>query len=274
MSKKSKLEDKSTTSKAVDDLVAYQNEILQINRSRDEVECNQAKDEHDYEERFVEEPIADQPNSVAQIDSEDIKKFVQDQIRASERKIFQRFDRLEQKMNKILELCIVQQSGEEEAVEEEHLVDWLEPEDAAKPDPMDIDQQMFPITDEVTFECFFDKLKDEVYRNSMIQRRWPLTRNISTKSLNVAVKEFLRLHFDLPVCIKYSVSGYGAHGVRKKKLDSISLTTFVSGCFNESMPGFYSYQDISKAIVQFWGRAPDVYSKLLERVNKREFDGN
>jgi hypothetical protein len=80
------------------------------------------------------------------------------------------------------------------------------------------------------------------------------------------------MHFDLPVCVKYSVSGFGAHGSIKKKLDSNSLTNYVYECFNRSRPGFHSFQEVSKAIVQFWGRAPDTLNKMNERSIKRDFN--
>jgi hypothetical protein len=128
----------------------------------------------------------------------------------------------------------------------------------------------FPINDEPTFDWFFVNLKGEEFRNELIARRWHLSRNVNTKTLNVAVKEFLKMHFELTVCVKYSCSGYGSHGTKKKKLDSKSLATFVFECFNQAYPGIYSYSEITKAIVQFWGRAPDTLNKANERIIKRE----
>lgn len=274
LSKKIKLITKPDASNVVSELELFQNEIRKIKGLPETVVIEDnaidVKNEHDY--RLQGDPmIESQPN----IDGENIKKYIREQIRASERRIHQRFDILEQKLNTLFERHLQQpideEEEEEEVIEEEHLVEWIEQDSLQqKIDTNDLDCRIFPIADESTFDWFFDKLKDEEYRTSLIQRRCQLTRNVSTKSFNVSVKEFIRLHFDLPVCVKYSVSGFGAHGVRKKKLDANSLTIFIFECFNQSFPGFHSFQEVSKSIVQFWGRAPDTFNKANERANKRD----
>ena len=170
----------------------------------------------------------------------------------------ERLDRIERKLDKILESC---SPGPASEIKKEHLVKFKE-----EPNRMcsDSDQQIFPINDEETFDLFFQNLKDDEYRKKLIDRRWNLAKNVNTKSVNIAVKEFLKMHFELVTCVKYSCSGYGSRGTKKKKLDSKSLGVFVFECFKVGFPGGYTSEDIRKAIVQFWGRAPD----LLNKENK------
>lgn len=78
------------------------------------------------------------------------------------------------------------------------------------------------------------------------------------------------MHFELGVCIKYSISGYGSRGSKKKKVDAPTLVKYTYECFNRVNPGQNSYQDVNKAITQFFGRAPDNYTKSAERNFKRE----
>jgi hypothetical protein len=260
LSKKLKVEANSPSKKS-DELETFQNEIRIIKGMTEE-------SQEEYENSFLEDSLESQNNVSNQ---DDIKKYIREQIRSSERRILQRCDRIEVKLNRLLERQCVEQIEEEGDLEEEHLVEYIEPESAEpRDDPSELDNQIFPIADEETFDWFFEKLRQEDYRDALILRRWQLTRSCSPKSVNIAVKDFLRYHFTLPVVVKYSVSGFGAHGVRKKKLDSNSLIIYVHECFNRSVPCFYTYQDVSKAIVQFWGRAPDNLSKAKERAMKRD----
>lgn len=192
---------------------------------------------------------------------EEIKKL----IRESENRINIKLNRIESKLNQLLN----QQNDQViEEIPEEHLDELIE---ETKLSPSDIDtSKIFPINDEHTFDWFFESLKNDEFRNDLISRRWSLTRNVNTKSLNIAVKEFLQFHFELPVCVKYSCSGYGSRGVKKKKLDSKTLGIFLFECFQQGLPGAYLFNDIIKGIVQFWGRAPDTLNKANDRANKRE----
>lgn len=267
-SKKQKTDSNSSSMKT-DELESFQNEIQKIKT---------VAEEDDYKEYiFTGDPLTDSKSNIQTLVDDDIRKYIREQIRQSENRIIQRCDKIEQKINRLLE-CQLSQPIEEEVDDdeeeegiEEHLVEFVDPDPVdSKVDPSELDSRLFPITDEATFDWFFDKLKDEDYRNALILRRWSLTRSCSPKSVSIAVKDFLKLHFELPVVVKYSISGFGAHGIRKKKLDSNSLIIYVYECFSRSLPSFHTYQDISKAIVQFWGRAPDNLNKANERALKRD----
>jgi hypothetical protein len=255
----------------ISELAAFQNEIRKIKGEpvvveepepvEEEVQANidpEPKEEENID--YLEDPFI----TTQQQNNDEIKKY----IRMSERRINDRLERIEQKLNKLLERQVdAQQIIEEEpAIEEQHLIEYED----SRVNPGDLDNRLFPVSDEATFDWFFDNLKEEEYRNNLIARRWPLTRNVNTKTLNIAVKEYLRMHFELTVCVKYSCSGYGSHGTKKKKLDTKTLSVYVFESFNNGFPGIYSYSDISKAIVLFWGRAPDTLNKQNERAIKRE----
>lgn len=255
----------------IDELRTYQEKIREIKGGTALINTGDpVKDEHDYNDSFREDPTIKHQNCKQYED--DMKQYLREQIRLSERRILHKLDQLDRKINRLL--CRPVQmttTPEEEMVEEEHLTEWDDEFYDHPVDETDLDNRLFPIADEKTFDWFCDKLHEEEYRNALIQQRWHMTRNLSTKSVNVAVKDFLRMHFDLTVCVKYSVSGFGAHGVRKKKLDFKSLRIYVYECFKRSSSEFYSMQDVSKAIVQFWGRAPDTLNKANERAIKREY---
>lgn len=274
--KKIKLEKPKTN--LIHELATFQKEIRKIKEQTEDIgnflldeddtataTIIKVDNEHDYEETYNDDDQLESTgnNNNSNDGGDDIKKYIREQIRISERRIHHRFDQLERKLNRLLE----RQSShnEEEVVVEEHLMDY-----DAQADSGELDNRMFPIIDEPTFDWFFEKLKDPDFCNALIQRRWQLTRMCSNKSFNVSVKDFLRMHFELPVVVKYSVSGFGAHGTRKKKLDSATLNSYVYECFNMALPGFHSYQDVGRAIVQFWGRAPDTLNKTNERAIKRD----
>lgn len=213
-----------------------------------------------------------------QIDSadpdEDLKSYIRDQIQQSELRVQKRLDTIEHKLDRLLEaqnLSLVERIEEEPPVEE-HLVEWAEAETATVREEVvnEFDSRLFPIADEGIFDWFFERLRNEEYRHQLIQSRWQLTRNVSTKSFQISVKDFLRMHFELTICVKYSVSGYGAHGVKKKKFDCNALTNYVFECFNRGYPEKYTFQEVNKAIVQFWGRAPDTLHKSMERSLKQD----
>lgn len=265
-----------------DELQSLQNEISKIkgtsDAKSDAVEDSDNVDSSKVEESYllVEETVVGNKSQLCSENQfEDLKKFIRDQIRLSERRVQNRCDIIEGKLNRLLERQAAQSGEEEEFFEEEHLFEVIE-EGSQLPkiyQPVEVseaDCRIFPITDETSFDWFFDNLKSEEYRNSLIQRRWNLTRAVNMKSLRISVKDFLLMHFDLAICIKYSVSGFGAHGSRKRKLDSNSLTIFVFGCFSRSNPGVHSFSDISKAIVQFWGRTPEYFNRATERAVKQE----
>lgn len=272
---------KAAASSITDELAEFQSKIQMIKTQPVELiedVPDETNKEHDYEAKSVEFfPRELKPNSSSTSQPEecdDLKKFIREQVRQSERRIQHRIDRIEQKINRLLEQNYTQQvQTEEELIEEEHLlnVEYLDRGGDLKVELDELGSLAFPIADEATFDWFFEKLAIEDHRIALVERRWHLTRNVSTKSFNIAVKDFIRMHFDLNVCVKYSVSGFGSHGIRKKKLDSNSLCIYVYECFSRSMPGFNSFQDVNRAIVQFWGRAPDVLNKQRDRAIKRGY---
>lgn len=268
---------KAATPQITDELAAFQSKIQMIKSQPTDIieEVDEANNEHDYETRIVDFSLSDvNRSSDSRQEEDDIRKYIREQIRFSERRILQRCERIEQKINRLLELQTAQPAQTtDQLIEEEHLlnVEYVENDMDTRSEVDELDSSLFPITDEATFDWFFDKLATDPYRNALIERRWPLTRNVSTKSFNISVKEFLRMHFDLNVVVKYSVSGFGSHGIRKKKLDSNSLCIYVYECFSRSSPGFNSFQDVNRAVVQFWGRAPDVLNKQNERAVRRSF---
>lgn len=265
LSKRLKLQNQEPEKNVNDELQCYQREIRKIRGfSDDEVElsseCQGFKTEHDYTEDPEQQPGHD--------DSE-AKKYIREQIRLSERRIHDRLDRIEQKINRLLESKTQPlEDDNEQALEEEHLVEWPEEQEELPLVDPQMEYRVFPINSEQTFDWFFERLRDEEYLNKLIKIRWKLTRNVSQKSFNISVKDFLRMHFDLKVVVIYSTSGYGAHGIRKKKFDANILTVYVFECFNKLQPGIHSFQEVNKAIVQFWGRAPDTLNKTTRREYK------
>lgn len=265
-SKRVKVNAKAEEVEKVDnELETFKNEIRKIKGLGDSTgneTPNTITYQHDYR-------LVDQQTNKSQLDlaaKEDIKKYIREQITAAEKRIYQRFDRMEQKLDNLIERLTPQQIEEQEVLE-----DWPDQEgNAQKSHVAEVDSQIFPILDEETFDWFFEQLRDDECRDAFINSRWQLSRTVSTKTVNVSVKEFLRKHFELSLCVKYSISGFGAHGVKKRKLDSLSLSNFVYECFNIAFPQRYTYKEINKAIVQFWGRAPDSLNKLREREIKRE----
>lgn len=255
------------------ELLGFQNEIRKINNLGTD-ECNE-KSRNDNNYSYIEEDEeTDEGN-----DNTEIKRFIRGQIKQSERKIRElierRIDRLERKINRLLEKKFENNDTsnidhidkEQDFDEEEHLIEYVnEGEDQTD----ELNHQIFPICDENTFDWFMERLKDEQYRENLVCRRYKLTRDVGMKSFNVSVKDFLLMHFQLAVCIKYSVSGYGSRGTKKKKLDSPTLTKYIFECFNKTQPGINTYHDVSKAITQFWGRSNDTFTKANERLIKRE----
>lgn len=280
-SKKLKLSETANSSVTInDELQSLQNEINKIKETGSPVEDHDEiviNNKLNSSYVIVDESIIHSKNLESSNENqfEELKKFIRDQIRLSERRIQNRFDIIEGKLNRLLDRQTAQSGEEEEFIEEEHVYEV--DDNAHQPtfhqsvEVSEQDFKIFPICDEQTFDWFFDRLKNEDYRNSLIQRRWNLTKTVNMKSLKISVKDFLLMHFDLSVCIKYSISGFGAHGIRKKKLDSNSLNIFVYECFNLSSPDQNPFPEISKAIVQFWGRTPEYLSRANERAVKHEF---
>ena len=252
---------KKFKSSVIAELSQFQNEIKKIKGEIAEKEIADLQDSNE----VTKEPVQSEPT----INLDQLKSIIKNEIQLSERRILDRIEKVEESLSRLIaERSQSDKSEVEEEVlevEEEPIVEYLEPE-------IDSDSftRLFPIADEQTFDHFFENLKEEDYRTSLINQRWTLTKTVNTKSFNVAVKEFLRLHFDLTVCVLYSCSGYGSHGRKKKKLDTKSLNSYVYECFNLEYPGVYSQSDVSKAIGQFWGRVPDTLHKLSERMIKRE----
>jgi len=230
---------------------------------------------------LVEESMLDESSTTS-----DIKRYIREQVKISEQKILLKMDRIERKLNQLLALRgsnddsesdeKPDMSGEQPYEEEEHIIEEYV-NDELEESHGQIDEYsslIFPIADEGTFDWFMIKLKDDEYRSILVNKRWALTRNVGTRSFNVSVKDFLRMHFDLSVCIKYSISGFGSRGSKKKKVDSKTLSFYVYECFNRSQPNIYTLDDVSKAITQFWGRSQDTYTKMHDRALKRELINN
>ncbi|KAL7050389.1 hypothetical protein ACKWTF_004060 [Chironomus riparius] len=268
--------------KQTSDLIIFQDQIQKIKRSSmseiDESLPKKIKLEKTFTDPLVEECMIDESST------SDIKRYIREQVKISERKILLKMDRIERKLNQLLALngSNVDSDSDEKPdisgdIIEEYVNYELEENDELDQGHGQIDEfssLIFPIADEGTFDWFMLKLKDEEYRSILVNKRWTLTRNVGTRSFNVSVKDFLRMHFDLSVCIKYSVSGFGSRGSKKKKVDSKTLTFYVYECFNKSQPNIYTMDDVTKAITQFWGRSQDTYTKMHDRALKRELINN
>ncbi|CAG9800678.1 unnamed protein product [Chironomus riparius] len=268
--------------KQTSDLIIFQDQIQKIKRSSmseiDESLPKKIKLEKTFTDPLVEECMIDESST------SDIKRYIREQVKISERKILLKMDRIERKLNQLLALngSNVDSDSDEKPdisgdIIEEYVNYELEENDELEQGHGQIDEfssLIFPIADEGTFDWFMLKLKDEEYRSILVNKRWTLTRNVGTRSFNVSVKDFLRMHFDLSVCIKYSVSGFGSRGSKKKKVDSKTLTFYVYECFNKSQPNIYTMDDVTKAITQFWGRSQDTYTKMHDRALKRELINN
>lgn len=170
-----------------------------------------------------------------EVDS-DLKEFIRAQIFESEARINTRLDKLDRKLNILLTKLTddYQEDEEEDPLEvddnqEEHIIEYIDDPDEHTTIVDECSSQLFPIVQEEFFDYFMTRLKDESYRVSLVNARWELARNVGTRSFNVSVKDFLLMHFDLEVCVKYSVSGYGSRGSKKKKLDA---PTLVKVCLN------------------------------------------
>lgn len=207
-----------------------------------------------------------------------IKYFIRQQIQLSELKILARMEVIERKLDQLLALksCVTEQpdqnDNESHYEQEEHIIEEYISDDPAvdHADEPDDYNNTFPITDEDTFDLFMLKMKDPAYRNTLVNQRHHLTRNCGTRSFNVSVKDFLRMHVDLAVCIKYSISGYGSRGTKKKKVDGKTLAVYVHECFNRSQPDMCTIDQVTKAITQFWGRSQDTFTKMHDRTLKKD----
>ncbi|KAG5677352.1 hypothetical protein PVAND_007116 [Polypedilum vanderplanki] len=240
----------------------------ELNKFRDEIKKITIVNENEIQETNFKE--SNDP-LVVNKEHSDIKEYIRDQIRQSEQRVQKRLDFIEHKLNILLEridsdkqygLSILSENDNEDKILEE----FVEEDSVVIQD--EFNSQIFPIADEETFDWFLTQLSDENYREILTSHRWHLTKNCGTRSFNVSVKDFIRMHFELAVCIKYSVSGYGSRGTKKKKFDSQSLIKYVYECFNKSQPGVHSYQEVSKAIINYWGRSPDTYAKSGESNKK------
>lgn len=196
---------------------------------------------------------------------------------SAENRIHRRIDALEVKIDKILDMLLTQNPQvsyevlesenmtNESQEEEQHILESLELEKV-------VDEYQFPINEEEHFEWFQANLSNDTYRANLVDKRSYLVKGLSFKTLMVAVKQFLLHHFELEVCTKYSCSGYGSHGSKKKKLNSKLIGLFVFESFTRENVENISYADIMKCVVQFFGRAPDMYNKKLNRDLKQESD--
>lgn len=231
-----------------------------------------AKDETDDDELqlvYSEEEVMDFPKEPPSAD----RKY----FKAAEARIHRRIDTLEGKLDtimKTLEHIQNQQQG----------YDALEMETAAETAPFrsqddeqfieifdmeKVEECEFPIVDEEHFEWFEMILADDNHRANLVEKRSHLVKGLSFKTMMVAVKQFLLQHFELEVCTKYSTSGYGSHGTKKKKVNAKLICTFVTECFlREDVET--TTTDIMKCVVQFFGRAPDMYNKRQLRIMKQE----
>lgn len=242
------------------ELQGFQDQIRKIKGLPD----REATLEHDYN-------VAGE-TSAHQTTEEDIKTFIREEIQQSERRIQTQLDCIEMKLNQIIQHLSVPEITQVEDLVEEEVAEYLDGNEleAIPEDSIQMDRKIFPISDEVTFEWFFEKLKDDSYRDALIERRWHLTKRLEKKSFNSSVKAFLKTHFDLSICVGYSVSGYGSHGTKKKKFDSETLTTYVYECFNRLSPDVHSEKEVYKALLSFWGRASDNLSKTIKSKLKHE----
>lgn len=275
--KKLKLQIKTFTMKT-DELISFRNEIKKIN------EIKKTKEEVS---KSVINEMDENTNDYEHDRTDDIKEFIRYQIGLSEKRINIRLDKIESKINKLLEIksdvgsvVIIDEEHNDESFEtdhEEHIIEeYVNENENDDVDDNAIDEyssDIFPISDESSFDWFFARLKDDSFRANLVNQRWELTKNVGLRSFNVSVKDFIRFHFNLAVCTKYSVSGYGGRGSKKKKFDSQTLTSFIHDCFEKSYPGIHTMQDVSKAITTFWGRSQDTFNKSILLKKEREIPG-
>lgn len=226
--------------------------------------------------REIEDELRVELSEDEEVDS-DLKAFIQTQISDSEARINTRLDNIDKKLNLLLSKLIedYQESEQEDPlgedeIQEEHIIEYVHDIEEQATIVDEYSSQLFPITEEEFFDYFMNRLKDETYRQNLVNARWELAKHVGSRSFNVSVKNFLVMHFDLEVCVKYSVSGYGSRGSRKKKLDAPTLVKYVYECFNRVNPNVHSYQEVSKAITSYWGRSQDNLTKIIERTVKRE----
>ncbi|CRK97537.1 CLUMA_CG010925, isoform A [Clunio marinus] len=278
--KRKKHSKESETFDVEKELETYQKEIQKIKEGigmNIDICEDETKTDHGYIDSLSPENSDSENHNTTNGTVSEIKSYIRSQVRLMEQRINLRFDHIEDKINKLLERQ-TSQTPADTVIVEEHILD----SDDAGPNSDTPEYKIthiasndesvnliFPIADEATFDWFFERLWHEEFRSNLINQQWHHATNKNAKSFNVSVNSFLRKHFDLTVCVKYSVSGFGAHGTRKRKLDSNSLISYVFDCFNRAYPDVYSYKECTRAIVQFWGRAPDLLNKSMARAQER-----
>jgi hypothetical protein len=129
------------------DLNIYREEIKRLNSSRDQ-EIEYLVEEHE---------------------SDNLKIFVQNEIRESENRINQKLEKIERKLNLLIEKFIDDYQEEEdsqvdddEEMTEEHVIEYIQETVEEPPAIVDeLSNQIFPISDKDTFDWFMERLRDE-----------------------------------------------------------------------------------------------------------------
>jgi hypothetical protein len=200
-------------------------------------------------------------------------------ILAAEQKIHNRINTIEGKLDQILSLLRrnVQPSTRtslresdisnmrecEEVIEE--ITHIEEDHQFIEIDNVERLDDMFPISDTATFDWFMTRIAKASSRRTLVQQQSGLIKTLSFKTLPIAVKHFINAHVELKIAIEYSVSGYGHHGKKKKKVDANVWALYIHDSFVSSEIIRYNVKEINKAVVQYFGRAPDVYGRRFQK---------
>lgn len=225
--------------------------------------------------------LADHTNDTnEQFDIEETIDVDVNYILTAEQKLHERINKIENKIDQILQILRNEQGNSSSPIDTTHCDSSL-PLDENQPEEtqqyIEIDNierldEMFPISDTATFDWFMTKISRPNSRKSLVEQQASLVRSLNFKTLAIAVKHFINAHVELKVVVEYSVSGYGHHGKVKKKVSASAWASYIHETFTYSYINEYPMKSIHKAVVQYFGRAPDVYGRNKKRGKNDELE--
>jgi hypothetical protein len=191
----------------------------------------------------------------------------------AEQKINEKINRIENKIDEIL--SILRQGGNSKYYRATHFPLPSKDSETAEPpesedNAFEVERmdEMFPIKDVTTFEWFMRRLARPSTRKIMVEQQANVVKTVNFKSIAIAVKQFINAHVEMKITIQYSVSGYGHHGKLKRKVNSADWSAYILEAFKYNNINDYGLKQINKAVVQHYGRAPDVYGRAAN-YNRR-----
>lgn len=186
----------------------------------------------------------------------------------SEQKIHERIDKLDRKLDQILELLGYSKESEDEYVEtvdpnitDDQMIELCSVERLA-------DEFTFPINDEETFDTFLEKIKDYNFRKNIIENNSHLFSAISFTTVSIAVRNIMKELVYIGIVVLYSVTGRGRNRKPKKKIDARALSHFIHETFVHLNVEDFTFLEVLKVLTNFIGRAPDVFNRPHQKKLK------